>query len=511
MERLVEFRARQAAALDWIDDDRAERPDAAGSCCSYRPSRTATPGYAAIRNEIAHRAAACRRPVVRVHGDEHVYEVERSYPKCHLTRLETFENSDPIAAGQGGPARPCHLRANPQTVCRLPQLTATPSAQPPIGAVQDVRGRVRPAPRQARALRRLRRRVPPVRASLPRFSKRSAKHLGLARAYCMRSSAHGMGAGAPPPTLADTLGVLRWHLAVTPTVFHLSWSSTTTSCSPTSQLDDARRAVNYDGRPVHNDLRRIECPIHQGNVELPGHDGCVREISTHFGDRRAGNVKQGRPDRCGGMGDEHITRLEAVKILRSGDETGGAAGATGTARHANQHTTPLAFLGAASDRGRAHQRFHEFQRGIFAPRGIREWGNGRRRCEPLLALSELASLYHTLGEVGGGAGPNFTSLQVEHVLCLIHGSESGQPLAGLEERRSQQRQDALEVEHGVVGVGGEALPRFDEPACPKATEPTQRAQVAFCLCPLLAGARQAFVGAGLAVEGHREVLGEEFR
>jgi hypothetical protein len=56
-ERLAEFHARQAAALDRIDAafDRAEDADAAGVLLLMQAEPTATPGYAAIRDEIVRR------------------------------------------------------------------------------------------------------------------------------------------------------------------------------------------------------------------------------------------------------------------------------------------------------------------------------------------------------------------------------------------------------------------------------------------------------------------------
>jgi hypothetical protein len=70
---------------------------------------TATPGFAEIRKRIAVRARAYRKPVLLVHGDEHIYEVEPNYAGVpNLTRLETFGDTavnwirvtaDPRAAG----------------------------------------------------------------------------------------------------------------------------------------------------------------------------------------------------------------------------------------------------------------------------------------------------------------------------------------------------------------------------------------------------------------------------
>ena len=124
-ERLAEFRARQAAALDWIDDafDRAEHVDAAGVLLLMQAEPKAEPGFAAIRNAIARRATAFRGPVLLVHGDEHRYEVERRYAGVpNLTRLETFGNTATrwlrVTVDRRAPAV---FTWTPQTVCRPPQ------------------------------------------------------------------------------------------------------------------------------------------------------------------------------------------------------------------------------------------------------------------------------------------------------------------------------------------------------------------------------------------------------
>jgi hypothetical protein len=91
--RLAEFAARQAAALDWIDTAyaTARSTDAAGVLLLMQAEPTATPGFAAIRARILEQARAYHRPVLLVHGDEHVYEVEPGYGAVpNLTRLETF-------------------------------------------------------------------------------------------------------------------------------------------------------------------------------------------------------------------------------------------------------------------------------------------------------------------------------------------------------------------------------------------------------------------------------------
>jgi hypothetical protein len=92
-ERLAEFAARRAANLDWIGRtfDRAEAQDAAGVLLMMQAEPVQSPGFAAERELIVERAAEFGRPVLLVHGDEHVFEVERQYAGVpNLTRLETF-------------------------------------------------------------------------------------------------------------------------------------------------------------------------------------------------------------------------------------------------------------------------------------------------------------------------------------------------------------------------------------------------------------------------------------
>jgi Calcineurin-like phosphoesterase len=91
--RLAEFEARKAAALDWIDlaFAAAHLSGAAGVFLLMQAEPTATPGFAEIRARIAAAAAAFHKPVLLVHGDEHVYEVEPGYAGvANLTRVETF-------------------------------------------------------------------------------------------------------------------------------------------------------------------------------------------------------------------------------------------------------------------------------------------------------------------------------------------------------------------------------------------------------------------------------------
>ncbi len=91
--RMAEFADRRAANLTWIGDafDRAMAQDAAGVLLMMQAEPVQSPGFAAERDLIVDRAARFGRPVLLVHGDEHVYEVERNYAGVpNLTRLETF-------------------------------------------------------------------------------------------------------------------------------------------------------------------------------------------------------------------------------------------------------------------------------------------------------------------------------------------------------------------------------------------------------------------------------------
>ncbi|HEX8630437.1 MAG TPA: hypothetical protein VF755_19935, partial [Catenuloplanes sp.] len=92
-ERLAEVTARTGAALAWIDATfaAARAGRAAAVLLMMQAEPTATPGFAEIRAKIVSQARAFGRPVLLVHGDEHVYEVEAGYAGvANLTRLETF-------------------------------------------------------------------------------------------------------------------------------------------------------------------------------------------------------------------------------------------------------------------------------------------------------------------------------------------------------------------------------------------------------------------------------------
>jgi len=91
--RLAEFEARLAASLEWIDNAfaLAATSDAAGVLLMMQAEPTDTPGFAAIRARIAALSRSFGKPVLLVHGDEHIYEVEPGYAGVpNLTRLETF-------------------------------------------------------------------------------------------------------------------------------------------------------------------------------------------------------------------------------------------------------------------------------------------------------------------------------------------------------------------------------------------------------------------------------------
>lgn len=92
-ERLAEFEARLAADLVWIDAafERARQTRAAGVLLLMQAEPVASPGFQAIRDRVVERSRAFGKPVLLVHGDEHVYEVEPGYAGVpNLTRLETY-------------------------------------------------------------------------------------------------------------------------------------------------------------------------------------------------------------------------------------------------------------------------------------------------------------------------------------------------------------------------------------------------------------------------------------
>ncbi|GAA4588485.1 hypothetical protein GCM10023194_40250 [Planotetraspora phitsanulokensis] len=91
--RTAEYEARKAAALDWIDNafDTARRTHAPGVLLLLQAEPTQSAGFTEIRERIVERSRAYGKPVLLVHGDEHVQEVEPNYAGVpNLTRLETF-------------------------------------------------------------------------------------------------------------------------------------------------------------------------------------------------------------------------------------------------------------------------------------------------------------------------------------------------------------------------------------------------------------------------------------
>ena len=75
--RTAEVAAREAAALSWIDAafDAATNQNAAGVLLLLQAEPVESePGYARIRDRIVRRATDFGRPVLLVHGDEHVFE-----------------------------------------------------------------------------------------------------------------------------------------------------------------------------------------------------------------------------------------------------------------------------------------------------------------------------------------------------------------------------------------------------------------------------------------------------
>jgi hypothetical protein len=118
--RQAEFEARKAAVLDWIDVafTTAGRTHAPGVVLMMQAEPVPAPGFADVRQRIVDKAAAYGKPVLLVHGDEHVYEVERQYAGvANLTRLETFgETATQWLRVTVNPAAPDVFSWEPQTV-----------------------------------------------------------------------------------------------------------------------------------------------------------------------------------------------------------------------------------------------------------------------------------------------------------------------------------------------------------------------------------------------------------
>src|SRR5579859_7830212 len=117
-------------------------------------------------------------------------------------------------------------------------------------------------------------------------------------------------------------------------------------------------------------MRRVDYASHQRNTELARYDSCVGERATNLSNSSACNVEERCPDWCRGMGNEHIARLEAVEVIRSGDNTRGAMRAAWAARRAQEDMSPIPFLHACRCRHCHHP--------ITAPDGIGERWDGWR-------------------------------------------------------------------------------------------------------------------------------------
>ncbi|MFG1705048.1 metallophosphoesterase [Nonomuraea sp. M3C6] len=118
--RQAEFEARKSAALDWIDNAFAvaRRTHAPGVLLMMQAEPTDTPGFAEIRARIVEQTRAYGKPVLLVHGDEHVYEVEPGYAGVsNLTRLETYgDTATQWLRVTADPKAPAVFSWQPQTV-----------------------------------------------------------------------------------------------------------------------------------------------------------------------------------------------------------------------------------------------------------------------------------------------------------------------------------------------------------------------------------------------------------
>src|SRR5581483_1435603 len=117
--------------------------------------------------------------------------------------------------------------------------------------------------------------------------------------------------------------------------------------SPRTEFNNTCGTVDNNRAAICNDMRRIECAIHQWDTKLPGHYRRMGERAANLGDRGARNVEKRCPDRRCGMSNEHITGLETVEVVRSGDHAGSATRPTRTAWRAHDDASPVAFLCAA--------------------------------------------------------------------------------------------------------------------------------------------------------------------
>jgi hypothetical protein len=91
--RMAEFNARRTANLAWIDAafDEAVASNAPGVLLLLQAEPTTSSGFSQERAKILARAKAFKKPVLLVHGDEHIFEVQTNYGGVsNLTRLETY-------------------------------------------------------------------------------------------------------------------------------------------------------------------------------------------------------------------------------------------------------------------------------------------------------------------------------------------------------------------------------------------------------------------------------------
>lgn len=109
-DRIAEFRAREAAALAWIDTvfDAATQSDSAGVMIAMQADprfeipagAPARQGFDRILEKLVERTIAFRKPVLLAHGDTHRFRVDRplagpvgpsgSAPPKNFTRVENF-------------------------------------------------------------------------------------------------------------------------------------------------------------------------------------------------------------------------------------------------------------------------------------------------------------------------------------------------------------------------------------------------------------------------------------
>src|SRR6266700_833382 len=171
-----------------------------------------------------------------------------------------------------------------------------------------------------------------------------------------------------------------------------------------------------------------------------------------------------------------------MKVPRSRDNPRGATRTTRAAWCAYEDASPIAFLRAAPKHHRRAGKTTMVKLQVLSPGRIGEGRDEGRRCQPRLAFAQQTPLRHPGGKIDWG-GQQFGLFQVEDILCSLHCSSAPQPLADLKKGRAQHRQDALEMEDGVINLGGVALPDAQQPARKVATRSTQRAHQDLCLRP----------------------------